>query len=191
MRASANRLVPAQPAGDGSLELPPPRRRLSSTPICGGWQSPSIADGETDQQAYERVKGSKYIIEFHHDEYWPFYRLEAFRFGRFIILTIEQGPPVLHPAVRAFAQDGTRPARKTRRRGRCRSRNERGPIVALDLLLLSLARTQSRLAHATTTPAARSKPCSRRGPSRPTASSSGPSTPARAAPSQHARALVA
>jgi len=43
-------------------------------------------DGETEEQAFGRVKNSKYIIDFKHDEYWPFYDVKH-HFGR-IILTI-------------------------------------------------------------------------------------------------------
>ena len=48
-------------------------------------------DGETDEQAYERVKASQYLIEFKHDEYWAFYHVEH-RFGR-VILTINTAHP--------------------------------------------------------------------------------------------------
>ena len=41
-------------------------------------------DGETDQQAFDRVKASKYLIEYKHDEFWPFYHVEH-RFGRVIL----------------------------------------------------------------------------------------------------------
>ena len=41
---------------------------------------------ETDEQAFERVKASKYLITFKYDEYWPFYHVEN-RFGR-VIMTI-------------------------------------------------------------------------------------------------------
>src|SRR5207253_150294 len=33
-------------------------------------------EGETDEQAFDRVKASKYLIVFRHDEYWPFYHVE-------------------------------------------------------------------------------------------------------------------
>jgi HSP20 family molecular chaperone IbpA len=48
-------------------------------------------DGETEQQAFERIKQSKYVIEFKHDEYWPFYDVKH-RFGR-VILTINTAHP--------------------------------------------------------------------------------------------------
>ncbi len=101
-------------------------------------------DGETDEQAFERVKSSKYIIVHHHDEYWPFYEVKH-RFGR-VILTINTAHPFfteLYEPVRkmGLAQttvDGDEMAAAP-------TEAQQGPQLALDLLLLSLARTQSRL----------------------------------------------
>jgi hypothetical protein len=102
-------------------------------------------DSETDEQAFERVKRSKYIIDFKHDEYWPFYDVRH-RFGR-IILTINTAHP--------FFNELYDPVRKMSSAQRASDTDENvsevapdgdtGPIVALDLLLLSLARTQSRI----------------------------------------------
>jgi len=101
-------------------------------------------DGETEEQAFGRVKNSKYIIDFKHDEYWPFYDVKH-HFGR-IILTINTAHP--------FFAELYDPVRKMGRQQTGADGDEltappiaaeAGPIVALDLLLLSLARTQSRL----------------------------------------------
>jgi len=102
-------------------------------------------DGESDEEAFERVKNSRYIIDYKHDEYWPFYDVRH-RFGR-VILTINTAhpfftglyDPVSKMSSPASSDDGEEiagPAAET----------QDGPIVALDLLLLSLARAQSRLA---------------------------------------------
>lgn len=101
-------------------------------------------DGETDEQAFDRVKASKYIIDFRHDEYWPFYDVKH-HFGR-IILTINTAHPFfdqLYDPVRrmGLVQDGEAVAGSHYREADPVS----GPVFALDLLLLSLARTQSRL----------------------------------------------
>jgi hypothetical protein len=102
-------------------------------------------DGETEEQAFERVKSSQYVIDFKHDEYWPFYDVKH-RFGR-IILAINTA----HPFFSALYE----PVRKmtlmaegddTDDVGRPRTDANQGASLALDLLLLSLARTQSRLA---------------------------------------------
>lgn len=99
---------------------------------------------ETDEQAYERVHTSRYIIHFKHDQYWPFYDV-AHRFGR-VILTINTAHPFfsqLYEPVSKLAlarpseEDDGLPLHQP---------EEHGPAMALDLLLLSLARTQSRLA---------------------------------------------
>src|SRR5207244_4032656 len=95
--------------------------------------------------AFARVKDSKYIIAFRHDEYWPFYDVKH-RFGR-VILTIntahpfftELYDPVSKMTAPSASEDGEDVAGPP-------SETQDGPIVALDLLLLSLARTQSRLA---------------------------------------------
>lgn len=100
-------------------------------------------DGESEEQAFERVKASKYILVFHHDEYWPFYEVKH-RYGR-VILTINTAHPFfteLYEPVRKMAlpqganEDGEGAV----------TEGQTGPLLALDLLLLSLARTQSRLA---------------------------------------------
>ena len=99
-------------------------------------------DGETDEQAFARVKASKYLIEFKHDEYWPFYHVEN-RYGR-VILTIntahgfftELYDPIRKGNVTLSSDDTP---------GEELQQSDGGPIVALELMLLSLARTQSRL----------------------------------------------
>jgi hypothetical protein len=102
-------------------------------------------DAESDDEAFERVKKSKYIIDFRHDQYWPFYDVKH-RFGR-IILTVNTAhpffthlyDPVSKMALRQSGDDAETAASVP-------VEEQKGPIVALDLLLLSLARTQSRLA---------------------------------------------
>jgi len=100
--------------------------------------------GETEEQAFERIQASQYIINFKHDAYWPFYDV-THKFGR-VILTIntahafftELYEPIskLGMATPSDDEDELPPA----------TSEQQGPTVALDLLLLSLARTQSRLA---------------------------------------------
>jgi hypothetical protein len=103
---------------------------------------------ETDEQAFERVKASKYLITFKYDEYWPFYHVEN-RFGR-VIMTINTAHPffsklyeplkkgTVTAAVEETGEAGETPAA---------AEGADGLIVALDLLLLSLARTQSVLSY--------------------------------------------
>lgn len=99
-------------------------------------------DGETEEQAFERVKASTYIIDFKYDEYWPFYEVKH-RFGR-VILTINTAHPFfvqLYEPVRKMGSQQMDPDEL----GDAPADEKPRAIVALDLLLLSLARTQSRL----------------------------------------------
>ena len=101
-------------------------------------------EGENDEEAFERVQSSKYIITYKYDEYWPFYHVD-YQFGR-IIMTINTAHPFftklyepmkqgsVMAAVEEADEVGDVPAT---------SNTLDGPIIALDLLLLSLARTQS------------------------------------------------
>lgn len=99
-------------------------------------------DNEMEDQAFERVQASKYLIAFRYDDYWPFYHVEH-RFGK-VILTIntahaffkELYDPIQKLGLAAVTEDGTEAMNPD---------VQKGPIVALELFLLSLARTQSIL----------------------------------------------
>ncbi|MER9397009.1 ATP-binding protein [Mesorhizobium sp. M0615] len=97
-------------------------------------------DSETDDEAFERVKGSKYIITYRHDEYWPFYHVEN-KFGR-VILTINTAHPfyaqLYAPLMTTVAAGGNEEETEP-----TASAGSDGPLVALELMLLSLARAQS------------------------------------------------
>jgi hypothetical protein len=101
-------------------------------------------DGETDEQAYERVKASKYLIEFKHDEYWPFYHVEH-RFGR-VILTINTAHPFFEHLYEPLRKAGAA-AEAVEEDGIDAPHVEQqdGPLVALELLLMSLARAQAQI----------------------------------------------
>jgi len=104
---------------------------------------------ETDEQAYERIKNSKYVITFRHDEYWPFYDVKH-NFGR-VILTINTAHPFyseLYEPLRKLETPEQPEAGEDGDATPAPAEANAGPLVALDLLLLSLARTQSRLSHA-------------------------------------------
>lgn len=99
-------------------------------------------DGETDEEAFERVKASKYLIEFKHDEYWPFYHVEH-RYGR-VILTINTAHPFFEHLYEPLRKLGTAPAgdEDEGTEGTAAEMQD-GPLVALELLLLSLGRAQA------------------------------------------------
>jgi hypothetical protein len=102
-------------------------------------------EGETDEQAFDRVKSSKYLIVFRHDEYWPFYHVEH-KFGR-ILLTINTGHPFysrLYEPIRQLQQTVLRDTEEDCGQAIQLEKHD-SPIVALELLLLSLARAQSAL----------------------------------------------
>jgi hypothetical protein len=101
-------------------------------------------DGESDEEAFERVKNSHYIIEFRHDRYWPFYDVKH-RFGR-VILTINTAHPFFTELYEPVSKMGLLQGGLDGEEAAVSHDGQNGSIVALDLLLLSLARTQSRLA---------------------------------------------
>jgi hypothetical protein len=102
-------------------------------------------DGETDEQALARVKASKYLIEFKHDEYWPFYHVEH-RFGR-VILTINSAHPFFEELYEPLRKLGSSTVEEDDDGGldAPRSAAQGGPLVALELLLLSLGRAQAQI----------------------------------------------
>ncbi len=100
-------------------------------------------NGETDEDAFQRINGSQYIIAFKHDPYWPFYDV-AHKFGR-IILTINTAHSFFTNLYEPVSKMGmTAPSEEEDELPQAIT-DPHSPTVALDLLLLSLARTQSRL----------------------------------------------
>jgi hypothetical protein len=101
-------------------------------------------DGETDDEAFERVKASKYLIEFKHDEYWPFYHVEH-RYGR-VILTINTAHPFFEHLYEPLRKLGSVQAGDEDDGGEAPAAEAQdGPLVALELLLLSLGRAQAQV----------------------------------------------
>jgi len=106
-------------------------------------------EDETDEQALDRLKGSRYVTIFKHDEYWPFYHCD-FRFGK-VILTINTAHQFFERIWQPLSElskmagtseeiddestDGLNDVGKT-----CSE-----VLIGLQSLLLSLARTQSQL----------------------------------------------
>jgi hypothetical protein len=103
-------------------------------------------EGETDEEATERVRNSRYIVDFKHDEYWPFYEAKE-QFGK-IILTINTAHPFFSELYEPVRKINAPQAGDDADEANLTAADETGPVVALDLLLLSLARTQSRLSGA-------------------------------------------
>ena len=103
-------------------------------------------DGETEDQAFDRVKRSRYIMVLHHDPYWPFYDVQH-KFGR-VIMTINTAHPFYEKLYEPLSKLNAPPVDIDAEEVSGLQQTNEGPIVALELLLLSLARTQSRLATA-------------------------------------------
>lgn len=105
-------------------------------------------EGETDEEAYQRVQSSRYITVFKHDDYWPFYHVDN-KFGR-IILTINTA----HPFFGRIYEPVSLLAQRAVMINQANGDDELEPdlsarcaeaVVGLQLLLLSLARTQSAM----------------------------------------------
>ena len=97
-----------------------------------------IRENETAEEAFQRIKASRYIIKFHHDRFWPFYDVEH-KFGR-VILTINTAHPFYskfyEPLMAHRGENGDEEAAEVHVQ-------ENQLTTVLDLVLLSLARTQS------------------------------------------------
>ncbi len=99
---------------------------------------------ETDEEVYERVKNSRYITTFKHDEDAPFYRVD-FQLGR-VILTINSAHPFFKVIYEPLGKLSKRPAGTNGDEGEADSALVAAEMLAsLELLLLSLARTQSTM----------------------------------------------
>ena len=109
---------------------------------------------ETDEEAFERIKDSKHIMHYKHDEYWPFYHVDH-RFGK-IILTINTEHPfyerLYEPLTRAAlaldvkVAEGAATAEEDTAAEPQTFKGSQEALVALQLMLLSLARAQSSMA---------------------------------------------
>jgi molybdopterin converting factor small subunit len=100
-------------------------------------------DGETEDQAFERVKASKYLIDYKHDEYWPFYHVDH-KFDR-IILTINTAHAFYDKLYAPLRELARKPVEEGEEQQVEAKTLDEGPLVALELMLLSLARAQSVL----------------------------------------------
>jgi hypothetical protein len=104
---------------------------------------------ETDDQALGRVKESRYLMHFTHDEYWPFYHCD-FKYGK-IILTINTAHQFFTRVWKPLSElaNATEAAQEigddsievpTDVGGACRE-----VLLGIQSMLFSLARTQSQM----------------------------------------------
>ena len=140
---SENKATSADPHQARSLSLTPEEDEQ----IAENIRTLAIAlkrPNESDEEAFQRVKASNYLIRYVHDEYWPFYHAEH-RYGR-VILSINTAHPFfseLYDPLRKLASQDDADDEEHNGAKHVREQNE--PLVVLELLLLSLARTQSAL----------------------------------------------
>jgi Histidine kinase-, DNA gyrase B-, and HSP90-like ATPase len=106
-------------------------------------------DAETDEQAFERVKASRYLTVFKHDEYWPFYHCD-YKYGK-VILTVNTAHPFFQRIWEPLsdlsntaeaAQEGADDAVEV---GPGIAETCRETLLGVQAMLFSLARTQSQL----------------------------------------------
>jgi hypothetical protein len=109
-------------------------------------------EGETDEQAYLRIKDSRFVTVLKHDEFWPFYHCD-FRYGK-IILTLNTAHPFFQSVWQPLSQlsKTAAAAQEMEADGSVEVPGDIGQtcstiLVGIQTVLLSLARTQSRLAH--------------------------------------------
>lgn len=98
---------------------------------------------ETEEDAYQRLVSSKYVIHFRHDEYWPFYRAE-FQFGK-VILTINTAHAFYNKLYKPLEEFSIGVIQSDDDSGLVPNVRAGELLVVLQLMLLSLARTQSEM----------------------------------------------
>ncbi len=106
-------------------------------------------EDETDEQAFERVKSSRYLTRFTYDEYWPFYHCD-FKYGK-VILTVNTAHPFFTRVWQPISElaNATEVAHEIGDDNADLSADVGGTcrevLVGLQSLLFSLARTQSQM----------------------------------------------
>lgn len=143
------RATDAEPFQGKPLPEPTPQEAAAMEENLRGLALVLRREGETDEEAFNRIKTSRYLIQFKHDEYWPFYHCE-FRFGK-VILTINTAHPFfqkiwqplsdLAKTVAVAEEAGDEAAEIPTDVGNTCS----DVLVGIQSLLFSLARTQGQL----------------------------------------------
>ena len=105
-------------------------------------------EGETDQAAVERVKASRFITTFKHDEDAAFYRID-YKLGK-VILTINTAHAFFEKLYRPLSNVAKRAAETRAADGETEvdaaaAEECSQTLIRLQLLLLSLGRTQSEM----------------------------------------------
>jgi hypothetical protein len=106
-------------------------------------------EGETDDQAFERVRSSKYLLDFKHQEYAPFYDTE-YKFGK-LILRVNTAHPFYQKVWQPIADLAKKAVPVPVAEGEDSestgdvAETTRKALLGLQLMLMSLARTQAHM----------------------------------------------
>jgi hypothetical protein len=151
------RATDADPLQRKSLPAPAPATEEEQAELERNLRAMAVGlkrQDETDEQAYERIRDLKYVTTFRYDDYWPFYHCE-FKYGK-VLLTINTAHPFFKKIWEPLEElskkvevatdngDGDDGDPEEARVGTISSE----VLVALQLMLHSLARTQSQLSAA-------------------------------------------
>lgn len=98
---------------------------------------------ETPDEAYERIKDARYITDFKADEFWPFYRVD-YEYGK-VILTINTAHPFYTNLYLPLSELTVPETEEEARDGEVAATRAGELVTALQLMLLSLARTQTHM----------------------------------------------
>jgi hypothetical protein len=104
-------------------------------------------EGETEEQAFERVSTSQYLTDFKHQEYAPFYDTD-FKFGK-LILKVNTAHPFYQKVWQPLAELAkkaipTAEGEEAEMTGDV-AESTRKALLGLELMLLSLARAQTQM----------------------------------------------
>lgn len=100
-------------------------------------------NNETAEEAYGRIKDARYITDFRADEFWPFYRVD-YEYGK-VILTINTAHPFYIKLYQPLMELAAPETEEEVRDGEAAATRAGELVTALQLMLLSLARTQSQM----------------------------------------------
>ncbi|HEX3885393.1 MAG TPA: ATP-binding protein [Stellaceae bacterium] len=102
-------------------------------------------NNETSDEAYERIKNARYVTDFKDDPYWPFYAID-YEYGK-VILTINTAHPFYTKLYKPLMELTLPESEEETRDGEAGATRTGELLVGLQILLLSLARTQSQMVH--------------------------------------------
>lgn len=136
------------------LSAPTPQTEAEAQALDDGLRVLAITvkrDDENDAEAFERVKNSRYITTFRHDPYWPFYHVD-FQLGK-VILTINTAHPFFTKLYEPLSRLSQSPEVEDEQLGEngsgltAKGASTEGSelLIALQMVLLSLARVQSQM----------------------------------------------